>query len=267
MNQGASAKPPGFLLKMRLVTPRGVPLARKRFRVEWGDKVYPLRGNEKWETDDHGALSVLLDEPRPLPPQGRLLMMDDDRVVWSIALQICEDPPPVALPEIDAGSLPATPADMTVREEVLEYYSALAKVESRVAVQLEEKILELRKAWEQMAAIGAVLPGMDWEQHTAGDIVAAWRALAAAFALIIRGYEAAWRLWNLAALPLNEPPTVKLLASDTEALLRALDRFAYLHGLAAPLPRPVTPEAVGATVAKIQETHDKRGRVDPKLPP
>ncbi len=83
-----------------------------------------------------------------------------------------------------------------------------------------------------------------------------------AYTAMVDAYQAAFRLWNLADLPLWVEPAIEMLSSDRELLLRAVQRFAFRHGLAQ-LPEPPTPESFKPILQKIQEVHDVRGSVRP----
>jgi len=265
MTKQVAAKPQGFMLKMRLVAPDGTPFFQKWYRVKWGEKLIPPQSKPPMQTDSNGAVSVLLDAGRSAPPQGMLYVLErstqNERVVWSIPLNIVEDPVPIALPKLD--DFPVPPPQGASQERMEQHRQEVVDFIGRFVLPINEVPPVLEVPMRALRDIVATSPAGQ-EQHGTDDALwKAWEAFCVVFTLALHGYEAAWRLWNLGDLPLIEEPTFALLASDYEMLLRALDRFAYRHGLTSPLPRPATPDMVKACLDKIREVHDQRGIVSP----
>ncbi len=123
--------------------------------------------------------------------------------------------------------------------------------------------MEIEQAWKALAEVVTALPQPPQRGASDGELWKAFEVFAYFAALVSNGYEAAWRLYNLADLPLDEEPSLPFLASTFEALLRALDRFGYRHALPAPLARPVNVAEIPLYLQKIQEVHDQRGRLVP----
>ncbi len=266
-----AAKPQGFVLRMRLLSPSGRPFAKKQFRVKWAGKTYPLNQSDIWETDTNGSLSVLL-EARPVgvPPGGEdaLQVLDSERVVWSVPLQVGEDPPPVAMPELDIDEAPPTPpGEGASQQEELEYQTKLVHFENLVLARLakDEKLVVFQQSWDQLRDVVSALPGRITKGTSPGQLMVNWELFCYYFALVIRGYEVAWRLWNLGDLPLMEAPTIQLLALDQEFLIRALDRFSFRFGLPVRSRDGVTPAMVEQCLKTAIDVHDRRGRVDPRI--
>jgi len=265
------ARPPAFVLKLRLVSPTGKPFAKKRYRVKWGEKWFPQSPNEIVQTDENGALSVVLegDTPRPMPSVGAVHVMDGDMVVWSIPLQICAPPPPVAMPELGIDEQPPEPPGETAtQDEIRQYEMEAEKYRVLVLDKLtkDEKIVAFEQAWDGLRQVVSGLPGKIHKGISGAQLIFDWELFCLYFALVIHGYEAAWRLWNMNDLPLPEVPTFELLASDRDHLIRALERFARRHGLPPPpIMRQPSADMVEQCLKQVIEVHDRRGKVDPRI--
>jgi hypothetical protein len=265
VTQQVSAKPQAFMLKLRLAAPDGTPFFRRHVRVKWEDQMHPPPQKPPFETDAHGAISVLLPAPGRTAPHGELHVLDrveqTEVVRWCIPLQIASDPPPAALPGIEEA--PEPPAEGGGAPDLEKHEQAMVDYRARVLVQIRERIVELEQAWRALADVVTALPQPPQRGASDGELWKAFEVFAYFAALVSNGYEAAWRLYNLADLPLDEEPTLPFLASTFEALLRALDRFGYRHALPTPLPRPVNVAEIPVYLQKIQEVHDQRGRLVP----
>lgn len=197
--------PAAFSLKLRLVTPWGLPLASKPFRLRWADSLFPSPPAAPWQTDAQGALEVLLPAPAPAPGTsfaGAILFVDPtvdpEPVLWTIPLQVAEH----ASPNGHAADHASSPAPDHASPN----------------------------------------------SHAPPD------------APRPDPYEAAFRLWNLADLPLAAPPTRASLWHDPTPLLRAIARFSYRHAL--PL-HPDAPTGPLAALPTLESVHDHRAPLFP----
>lgn len=258
-----AAKPKSFMLKMRLTAPDGAPFADKSYRVKWGNKLTPPPSLPPRQTDKDGALSILLDGGPVGAPQGELQIIDRDRakgtenVVWRIPLQIADDPPAAALPAIEP--MPAPPPAGASNEVQEEYEKELARYEMRILVPLREHMVEFLQQWEAVRNVVTTLPLPPSPTMTDSELWAAWVMLCQAYALVQAGYEASWRLWNLAHLPVDKEPSFPIFGSDVPPLQRALARFARMRSVSAAFPMVAVPDEL----KNVQAVHDKRGPVRP----
>ncbi len=259
-----TAKPQGFVLKMRLVAPNGTPFAGKKYRLKWGPKLIPEPPLPPRTTGPNGDLTMLLDAPMSMPPQGTLLVIEQsgpmETVVWSIPLQLAQDPAPTGIPGIDRA--PAPPPATAPQSEIQRHQDEVARYRIKVVAQLRERIYEFWQAWDDLSTVISVLPlpplpGSD------DDLWNAWQQFMEVFDRVMKGYEAAWRLYNLADLPTDFEPTMPFLASDLEKVHRAIERFAFRHDLEAPIPWPLPAEDMDEYVNEIIKTHDRRQRLSP----
>ncbi|MFO0758616.1 MAG: hypothetical protein U0359_19135 [Byssovorax sp.] len=253
------------MLKMRLVSPAGTPFADRGYRVVWNGKTIPEPPAPPEKTGTEGDLSMLLDAPLSVAPQGSLHVVDDaggkETVVWSIPLQVVVDPPPTGLPGIDVAPTPP-PAGATQRE-IEQYDDEMVRHRAKVLVQLHERLFELWQVWDDIERVVSVLPLPPEPGASDDDLWQAWQAFVEAYALVVNGYEAAFRLYNLADLPLDQEPSLPFLGADFYKLLRAMTRFAYRHKQSVPLPWPLTGTDVKPYLDEIIKTHDNRGPVSP----
>ena len=256
----SAAKPRSFMLKMRLVAPDGAPFADKSYRVMWGTKLYPPAPLPARKTDKDGALSMLLEGG---PTAGELQVIDRDpvsgkeTVVWSIPLQIADDPPAAALPAIEP--MPAPPADGATDQQTEEYEKELVRYRARVLAPIREHMQEFLQEWDAVRNVVTTMPLPPSPTTTDDELWAAWVVLSQAYALVSAGYEAAWRLWNLADLPLDREPSFPLMGSDVEKLQRSVSRFARRRGPGSGVPLIAVP----GELDKLKEIHDKRGSLNP----
>lgn len=113
MPPAVPAKPQGFIFKMRLVAPNGTPFGSMKYRLKWGSKLIPEPPLPPRTTGPNGEIAMLLDAAAAVPPQGVLLAIDqagpNENIVWSIPLQLAQDPPPTGMPGIDRA--PRSPRD------------------------------------------------------------------------------------------------------------------------------------------------------------
>lgn len=262
--QNTAAKPPGFLLKMRLIQPDGMPFFRRDFRVRWMATLYPPLSRPPFQTDSHGSLSVLLPEPTLASPVGHIEFVDRyenlEIVRWALPIRLADAAPLSPIPAIaEAPILPpptASPSEQAdYRQRHRTYISEAVKI-------IRENLGEIYRFWNEVDEIVALLPDAPLSTTSDDELWAAWENLTAVHAVLVAGYEAAYRLWNLGDLPILQEPELMFLASDYEMLLRALDRFAFRHELA-PLPSTPTPEAMRPILDKLMEAHDQRGLLQP----
>lgn len=255
-------KPMGFVLKMRLVAPDGTPFSSRFYRVNWCGKTYPPANLPPHQTDAEGSLQELLDSSQtPLVQLGELQVIEmngpTEQVMWSIPLQIVEDPPSSVLPGTE--DFPPPPGVGATEDDITEYTKTLAGHFIRVVPQLRNRLPEFYRAWDQLKlnVISLPLPpeptANDWE------LAQAWAMLNGAHILVSDGFEVAWRLWNLADLPLAREPSFPLFGSDVEMLLRSLNRFARRRGPGPVLILMTMPDEV----EKVKKTHDRRGPLVP----
>jgi hypothetical protein len=258
-----AAKPKSFMLKMRLTQPDGTPFAERSYRVKWGNKLIPAEALPPRKTDKDGALGMLLDAGPAGAPQGELLVVERDRVsaketvVWKIPLRIVDDPPAAALPAIE--TMPVPPAEGSSDEVVTEYEKELARYEMRVLVPIREHMVEFLQQWDAVRNVVTTLPLPPSPTATDSELWAAWVLLCQAYALVQAGYEASWRLWNLAHLPVDKEPSFPIFGSDVPHLQRALSRFARIRGVTTGFPMVAVPDEL----KNVQAVHDKRGPMRP----
>lgn len=259
--QKTAAKPKAFMLKMRLVAPDGTPFAGKYYRVKWGDKIHPPKALPPRQTDKDGALSELLHGGSSTVPQGELQVIEHgsngEAVVWSIPIQIVDDPPAAALPAIEP--FPLAPNAGASQDELIEYEKELTRYMMRVLAPLREKMQEFLQTWDAMRQVVTTLPLPPSPTASDGELWAAWVSLNMAYALVSAGYEAAWRLWNLANLPQDKEPSFPIFGSDVPPLQRALARFARMRGVSAAFPMVAVPDEL----KNVQAVHDKRSLLRP----
>lgn len=262
-----TAKPQGFVLKMRLVAPDGAPFAGKKYRVKWGPKLIPEPPLPPRSTGPNGELAMLLDAPMSVAPQGTLLVIEQsgpaETVVWSIPLQLAIEPAPTGMPGIDRA--PAPPPATAPQSEIQRHQDEVARHRIKVVAQLRERIYEFWQAWDELDATISVLPLPPLPSASDDELWEAWQHFVKIFDLVVKGYEAAWRLYNLADLPTGFEPTLPFLASDLEKLRRAMDRFAFRHKQDAPIPLPEFWDDMDAYLTamdgyldEIIKTHDHR---------
>jgi hypothetical protein len=258
MGTKVAAKPKGFLLKMRLVAPDGTPFGSRRYRIAWGNKLYPPASAPHAITDRAGSISMLLDGSIET---GELMLFEivngADRVVWSIPLQIAVDPPLAALPAI--APMPPPPPTTASPQQIVDYQKELARYRSTVLVELRERLQEMLQEWNQVQTVVTTLPLPPSPTSTDSELWAAWVLLSAGYALLSAGYEASWRLWNMALLPLEKEPEFPFFGSDVPKLERALGRFGRKRGDTSLGNLTGVPDAL----AEIINVHDKRGSLAP----
>ena len=259
----AAVKPMGFVLKMRLVAPDGTPFSSRFYRVNWCGKTYPPANLPPHQTDTEGSLQELLDASQsPLVQLGELQMLEMrgslEQVMWSIPLQIVDDPPISVLPGIEGPPMPTIAGTSATEEEISAYILRLAEYLVHVVPALRQRLPEFSRAWGQIKGQVTTLG----EMPQLGDsdvwdvaIELAWLRLCDAQLRVTAGFEAAWRLWNLADLPLAKEPSFPLFGADVEMLLRALSRFARRRG-AGPVVMMMT---ILDELEKVKKAHDDRG--------
>ncbi|MEZ4301410.1 MAG: hypothetical protein R3B70_41130 [Polyangiaceae bacterium] len=259
------AKPQGFVLKMRLVAPDGTPFFGKKYRVKWGPKMIPEPPAPPRTTGSNGDILMLLDAPMATPPAGILHVIEmngpQETVVWSIPLQVAADPAPTGLPGIDRA--PAPPPLTAPPSEVQRYEDEVRSYRARVLAQLRERLYELWQAWDELDAVFSVLPPPPLASATDDEMWEAWQLFMELFSLVSKGYEAAWRLYNMADLPTPFEPALPFLASDVDLLRRAIDRFAYRHGQEAPIEWAALGARMDDLLDRIVATHDRRHDMHP----
>ena len=260
--QKTAAKPKAFMLKMRLVAPDGTPFAGRQYRVRWGSKIVPASPKPPLTTGDRGDVKVLLDAPLSGAPQGVLLLLEQvgstEVVVWSIPLQITQDSAPVGMPGISVAPAPPAPSHIRVDnwDERREYEENMRRYRETVVKTLRERMIEFWQAWDDIdTTVVSVLPLPPLQDASDDELWEAWQAFVAAYALVLNGYEAAWRLYNLGNLPIAREPTLPFLGSDFYALLRALTRFAYRTNLETPLPWPLDASSLKVYLEHIKVIH------------
>ncbi|MEZ4295388.1 MAG: hypothetical protein R3B70_10465 [Polyangiaceae bacterium] len=260
-----TAKPQGFLLKMRLMAPDGTPFSGKKYRVKWGAKMVPEPPAPPRTTGGNGDIVLLLEAPGPTPPAGVLHMIEatgpQETIVWSIPLQIAQDPAPTGMPGIDRA--PAPPPPTAPPSEVKRYDDEVRSYRVRVIGQLRERLYEFWQAWSELRAVLGLLPPPPLQPANDDELWLAWQMFMKVFALATKGYEAAWRLYNMADLPTQFEPTMPFLASDLEMLRRAMDRFAYRHGQETPIDWSTIVERMDEHLERILRTHDQRHDMNP----
>ncbi len=257
MSDRVPAKPPGFLLKMRVLAPDGVPFRERPFRVKWGDTLYPLPPKVPFKTDGDGALSIHLGEAMLTCPQGELQFIDGsgETVIWAIPLQIADEPEPLTLEGLEnVGPVPAPPVGAPSPDVIQAYDEECIRRRARVLAHIREHIRAFEQLWEDPVIDATQLPPVPPRIASDDELWDAWNKIVETAALAHDDYEAAFRLWNLADLPLPEEPMLPFMGSDLERLRRAASRFAYRHGLAS-----------DATWRQILDhlvaVHDKRGSI------
>lgn len=267
MNKQAVAKAPGFVLKMRLVAPNGMPFKFRLFRVEWGGKLHPPAAMPPLQTDGQGALSILLDKIPVTAPSGELRVVSreggKETILWSIQLLVPDDTPLSTMPAIEPAPQEPDPTSASP-DEIVDYTDQMDRYRARVVNEVKEHRIDFFREWDEVAPMVTFLRNKPSLTELDRDIYEAWRQLMLAYAFVLNGYEASWRLWNLADLPLDDEPTLPFLAADFQKLLRALDCF----GLRFDLPPLVLrddgpPEALPAYLEKLKQVHDKRGPLVP----
>lgn len=249
------AKPAGFLLKMRVVAPDGVPFRNRPFRVKWGNTL-----SAPGKTDADGAISIHLDAGTLSAPQGEVQFMSgsDEMVVWSIPLQIADEPEPITLEGLeDIGPAPAPPSANAGPDEIQAYDQECVRHRDRIVMHIREHIEEFEQIWDEPRIDASILPPPPPRMVSNDELLDAWNKLLESGAIVHDEYEAAFRLWNLADLPLPNEPSLPFMTSDREMLERAMARFAYRHGLTA--DEPMT-----GILEKLKAVHDKQGSVAPK---
>lgn len=265
-----AAKPQGFVLKMRIVQPDGTPFFSRSFRVKWGEALFPPENKEPFQTDKDGAFSVLLPEPPPVAPQGEVRFVDrSDRneiVRWVIPVQIADPAPLFPFPALLSGYVP--PPSHVEPSAQAEQADRRTKYEQDVIRQIRENLGELQRFWGEMNQIVAVLPDAPLTSDPDARLIEAWEAAVLAYTAMVNGYEAAFRLWNMADLPLLLEPSIALLGADRDLLLRAIGRFAHRHALSSSPAPPTfaTPELLQPVFQKIKDVHDKRDGLRPTNP-
>ncbi|MBK8259606.1 MAG: hypothetical protein IPK82_43990 [Polyangiaceae bacterium] len=266
MAGNVSAKPAGFVLKMRLVASDGTPFFRKWFRVKWGEKLIPPPSQPPLQTGRHGELSVLLEAPMARTPQGYLRVVDRDgpteTVRWTIPIQVAE--------EVVSGfpvteRAPTPPPEPTPSQDSVEdYEKRLIKHKVKIVQSLRERMTEFWGEWDDVRPYGG--PNFPLKPQIGAsddEMWEAWRNFLQAFALKLHGYESAWRLWNMADLPLDDVPQVEFLIAQLEQLVRAMERFAMRQGLPSPFSIPVEATVVETVLNQLKTVHDQRGKVVP----
>ena len=143
------------------------------------------------------------------------------------------------------------------------YDDELARHRAKVIAALRGRLVEFLQAWDDLDRVVSVLPLPPGASASDGELWEGWQAFVEAHALIVNGYEAAFRLYNLADLPLDQEPTLPFLGSDFYKLLRAMTRFAYRHKQETPLPWPLSAEVVKPYLDEIIKTHDAMGPLVP----
>lgn len=259
-----AAKPQAFVLKMRVVQPDGTPFFSRLFRVKWGEALFPPENKDPLQTDRDGALSVLLPAPPPVAPQGEVRFVERiDRteiVVWSIPVQVAEPAPLFPFPAlIESYVPPLSAAGAGGQPDLAERRRRYMEDAVR---KIREDLGELYRFWGDHQDILGVLPPVPLATDPDGVLEQFLDEVILAYTAVVDAYQAAFRLWNMADLPLWEEPTIEMLSSDGELVLRAVQRFAFRQGLAQ-LPVPPTPESFKPILQRIQEVHDARGAIRP----
>jgi hypothetical protein len=261
MGKPTVAKPKGFILKMRLVAPDGTPFANRWYRVQWGNAVFPPPEQPAHQTDKDGALVMLLPAGSKTKPQGSLFVLDHDgtieKTAWRIPLHIVDDPLAAALPEL--GQVPAPPTAGASADAWENYKNEVIKFRDTLLVPYREKLYLFEQEWEALREIVTWLPRPPKPNAPEEELIQAWSMFRAAHALASAAYETAWRLWNLAHLPLYAEPSYPLRGSDVPFLLRALARFARKRGERAQYHF----DAAEKELDNLKRAHDLRGPLNP----
>jgi hypothetical protein len=129
----------------------------------------------------------------------------------------------------------------------------------RVLAPIREHLEEFYQQWDAVRNVVTTLPPRPSPTASDPELWAAWVALVQAYALVQAGYEASWRLWNLAHLPVDKEPSFPIFGSDVPPLQRALARFARIRGVSGVFIMSAVPDEL----KNVQEVHDKRGPMRP----
>jgi hypothetical protein len=216
-------------------------------------------------TDDEGHVQELLDMSKGVR-EGELQMTDlsadgKETVVWTIPIQAVEEPPAAALPGIEPFPLP--PPASAPPSAMVDYEQQLGQYRARVLAPLKERLIELIQVWDQTQTSITTMPLPGPRTASDPELWGAWVVLCNAYAMIVGGYEAAWRLWNLADLPLDTEPKFPILSSDVPDILDALARFRRRRGILDPVPLSGVLDALDG----VKEVHDGSGLLIPFFKP